>query len=89
MAASKWIKTYILFKTMIKGRCEIQSCFPENLLVAASKWVKTYFVQNNDQRKMWNTPSEIAKYKHKLINADIETKPLRVKLIIKMAIGKW
>ena len=44
-----------------------------------------YFVQNYDQRKIWNTPSEIAK----LINADIETKPLSVKYTIKMAIGKW
>ena len=41
-----------------------------------------YFVQYKDQRKMWNTTSEITKI-NKRINANNETKPLKFKYMIK------
>ena len=37
---------------------------------------------------MRNTPSEITKYQHKWINANNETKHVRVKYTIKIAIFK-
>ena len=56
--------------------------------MTTSKSTKTYFVQYNDQRKMYNIPSEVTKYWHNLINANNETKPSIVKYTIKMAIIK-